>query len=545
MVAECGAPSTSMVYYLIPGGNLGQGLRLITEDEKVLYMCELHVAWSTDRITLYVEGGMEPLQVVGLDGIVGNEGGVDHESVVSECGFGDVVDEGDEGDELNKLVCYDWMDDRLEGADFTDDIFGGNEDDNAVPGEVGGNEGNNSTYEVEGNGWNNASDAQQSMQPEVGSNGENNAQPGVGSNGGNNAQPAMGINRIRIRQYAPSITRPNQPNVQAANWTEPDIEDYEINSGAISHDEDPRDRHPEFNQQTDMRKPEPIIGLDGCHLKGRFGGQLLAVTARDENDNIFLVTLAIMEQEFNNLSESFNAMILPARDKPILLMLEWIRVRLMTRLHTKRIGMEKYGGSIYPNIQDKLEKLEMESKSFCAMPSGITCKHGVAAIYKNREHPEDYLHNCYLKEAYLNVYSEIIHPMPGQDEWIKTGHLPPQPPHIIRPLGRPKKLRRRNPDEPRKPNKPISVRDSTCRSAGKVAGRGAGRGRGVSSSASRGATSGVGRGSISGQASGAAVQNVGEKSTRGGSSSKPPKLPVVGGKGRWQFLRNNAVFKKQ
>jgi hypothetical protein len=92
---------------------------------------------------------------------------------------------------------------------------------------------------------------------------------------------------------------------------------------------------------------------------------------------------------------------------------------------------------------------------------------------------------------------------------------------------------------------PISVRDSTCRSAGKVAGRGAGRGRGVSSSASRGATSGVGRGSISGQASGAAVQNVGEKSTRGGSSSKPPKLPVVGGKGKWQFLRNNAVFKKQ
>ena len=32
----------------------------------------------------------------------------------------------------------------------------------------------------------------------------------------------------------------------------------------------------------------------------------------------------------NNISESFNAMILPARDKPILSMLEWIRVRLMT-----------------------------------------------------------------------------------------------------------------------------------------------------------------------------------------------------------------------
>ena len=41
----------------------------------------------------------------------------------------------------------------------------------------------------------------------------------------------------------------------------------------------------------------------------------------------------------NNLSESFNAMILKSRDKPILAMLEWIRVRLMTRLYTKREGI--------------------------------------------------------------------------------------------------------------------------------------------------------------------------------------------------------------
>jgi hypothetical protein len=268
MVAKYGSPSTSMVYYLIPVDNLEQGLRLITVDEEVLYMCELHATWPIDRITLYVEGGVKPLQVVGLD------------SVVGESGFGDVVDEGDEcdelegdelnegdegdvfeGDELNELVCYDWMNDGLEGVDFTNDIFWGNEDDNAVPGEVVGNEGNNSTYEVEGNGENNASDAQPSMQPEVGSNRGNNTQLGVGSNEGNNAQPAMGIDRIRVRQYAPSTTRPNQPDMQAADWTETGIEDHEINTGAISNDEDPRDRHPEFNQQTNMRKPELVTSM--------------------------------------------------------------------------------------------------------------------------------------------------------------------------------------------------------------------------------------------------------------------------------------------
>ena len=40
--------------------------------------------------------------------------------------------------------------------------------------------------------------------------------------------------------------------------------------------------------------------MDGCHLKGRFGGQLLSVTAKDANDNIFLVVMAIVEQVNND-----------------------------------------------------------------------------------------------------------------------------------------------------------------------------------------------------------------------------------------------------
>ena len=41
----------------------------------------------------------------------------------------------------------------------------------------------------------------------------------------------------------------------------------------------------------------PFVGLDGCHLKGRFGGQLLSATAKDGNDNIFPVAMAVVEQE--------------------------------------------------------------------------------------------------------------------------------------------------------------------------------------------------------------------------------------------------------
>ena len=44
----------------------------------------------------------------------------------------------------------------------------------------------------------------------------------------------------------------------------------------------------------------PFVGLDGCHLKGGFGGQLLSATAKDGNDNIFLMAMAVVEQENKN-----------------------------------------------------------------------------------------------------------------------------------------------------------------------------------------------------------------------------------------------------
>ena len=63
-------------------------------------------------------------------------------------------------------------------------------------------------------------------------------------------------------------------------------------------------------------------------------------------------------------------MIVKARDKPILSMLEWIRVSLMSRLYIKKTGIEKYGGNLCPSIQKKLEQLKLECKDFCAIPSG-------------------------------------------------------------------------------------------------------------------------------------------------------------------------------
>ena len=167
-------------------------------------------------------------------------------------------------------------------------------------------------------------------------------------------------------------------------------------------------------------------------------------------------------------------MILKSRDKPILAMLEWIRVRLITRLYIKREGIQKYAGKLYPSIQDRLEKLKIESKPFSATPAGsflyevgnqyerhvvdlvkktcscrswdlngIPCKHAIIAIYTNIETPEDYTHLYYFKETYMEIYKDVLSLMPGQSEWAEIGQPTPLVPHIYKPPGRPPKQRKK------------------------------------------------------------------------------------------------------
>ena len=60
---EAKGPINSRIYYLIPGGDLEQGLRLINSNDDVTYMCELHVEWPANEITFYVEPEVEPIAI--------------------------------------------------------------------------------------------------------------------------------------------------------------------------------------------------------------------------------------------------------------------------------------------------------------------------------------------------------------------------------------------------------------------------------------------------------------------------------------------------
>ena len=41
----------------------------------------------------------------------------------------------------------------------------------------------------------------------------------------------------------------------------------------------------------------PLIGLDGCFLKGEFGGQLLTAVGKDGNNQMFPIAYAVVESE--------------------------------------------------------------------------------------------------------------------------------------------------------------------------------------------------------------------------------------------------------
>ncbi|KAH7855207.1 hypothetical protein Vadar_022329 [Vaccinium darrowii] len=367
----------------------------------------------------------------------------------------------------------------------------------------------------------------------------------------------------------------------------------------------------------------PVIGIDGCHLKGPYGGILLAAVGRDPNEEYFPVAFAVVEAEnkaswtwfisllledvgshrtytftsdqqkgldttlkdlqpngehrfccrhfynnlrkkhlgvlikeffwkaayasygkafercmndlmkadggahkwvegvpphlwsrhafsgnaktdtlLNNLCEGFNSTILEAREKPIISMVESIRMYLMLRFQKNRGLIEKVEGVICPVIQKKLKKEIVESgkwtpywsgqlkyevkfsigntthcvdleKRECTCRrwdiSGVPCGHAISAIHFNKQNVEDYTSDYYKVETYKRVYAPLIYPTNGSDLWKSTGLPPILPPPQRRPTGRPKKLRRREPDEP---NKGVKLRRSgttvVCKRCGRT-----------------------------------------------------------------------------
>ncbi|GJW15785.1 multidrug resistance-associated protein 5, partial [Tanacetum coccineum] len=229
----------------------------------------------------------------------------------------------------------------------------------------------------------------------------------------------------------------------------------------------------------------------------------------------------------NGFSECFNSVIVNVRHKPLLTMLEAIRVLVLEKMNKMREISRKWNPWVCPNIKKILEWLKEQQRMW--QLSGLPCVHATKVIFLINKIPESYVPTWFEIEMYFVAYHNYVKPVPGMNFWpdqsMYSTVLPPKPRKMS---GRPKKKRIRAIGEGSSSTR-ISKRGGDVMSRGGASGsRGGasvsrqvgGGSRGVSS-VSGGASGSRGKGaSGSGGASGSRGRGAGRFGGASGSRSR-------------------------
>jgi hypothetical protein len=161
-------------------------------------------------------------------------------------------------------------------------------------------------------------------------------------------------------------------------------------------------------------------------------------------------------------------------------MLETIFYKILHRIVSKQKEAEGWTGRICPKIKKKMDKLtdfagncdvlvagsglfhvysrETQREYNVDLPgrtcdcrrwqlSGIPCHHVIACCRTERRDPEMYVHSCYTIETYKKAYGFNMVPLRGRVHWEKMNAVQVHPPLYTKVMGRPKKNRRKTPEE--------------------------------------------------------------------------------------------------
>ncbi|GJW56744.1 zinc finger, PMZ-type containing protein [Tanacetum coccineum] len=165
----------------------------------------------------------------------------------------------------------------------------------------------------------------------------------------------------------------------------------------------------------------------------------------------------------NGICESYHIAIIVQRSKPIITMLEDIRIYLMQRL----VVMSKNAMDLedivtqsnWVVIPSGFQELEVRKgnesygvnlvRKQCQCRfweiSGIPCVHAIAGYMHLNRDPDVGVSGWYSQEKWFSAYQFSIKPVCGTSMWKKTGNQPPLPPIIRTMLGRPIKNKIRAP----------------------------------------------------------------------------------------------------
>ncbi|XP_072056231.1 uncharacterized protein [Arachis hypogaea] len=194
----------------------------------------------------------------------------------------------------------------------------------------------------------------------------------------------------------------------------------------------------------------------------------------------------------NNNCETFNDKILKYRGKPIITMLEEVRVHIIRVMARNKKSLSGYVGSVAPRQLSRLEREKEESNKWnptwagddngkiyevkkhptkvtvdlgnqkCTCQfwqlTGLPCRHACAAFALRGRRPEDQIHNWLGMAAYNLAYQHNINPVLSKEFWDKDEGYPPLPPHYKTPIGRPTKKRRKEKNEARPNSNPHKLK---------------------------------------------------------------------------------------
>ncbi|XP_019231422.1 PREDICTED: uncharacterized protein LOC109212250 [Nicotiana attenuata] len=192
----------------------------------------------------------------------------------------------------------------------------------------------------------------------------------------------------------------------------------------------------------------------------------------------YLDTVCKNQSVDNNLTESFNSWILESRQKPIIKMLEDIRLKVMKMITKHEAEASTWSNEYSPKSLELYNEF-MEIAQVCKVNSngeggyevsegadkhcvnlsikkctcraweltGIPCPHAIRAILHNRGDPLTEMRWWYSKEAFLLTYTHKLQPVRGEKFWKIDPSQAMEPPELVKLAGRPKVKRDKQKDE--------------------------------------------------------------------------------------------------
>ncbi|KAJ9566824.1 hypothetical protein OSB04_002790 [Centaurea solstitialis] len=161
---------------------------------------------------------------------------------------------------------------------------------------------------------------------------------------------------------------------------------------------------------------------------------------------------SLCEAVENGFSECFNAIILKVRTKPIITMLEAIRVILMERMERMRRISASWTHDICPTVITRIGAAMRSQRYWHVLPGGpmvfevrqqedafiltrhalagcgIPCLQAVAAICFINKHPQDYVSDWFRRVKYQDTYASHILAVQGINQWPPNELNKPLPP---------------------------------------------------------------------------------------------------------------------